>query len=588
MTLQTVKLSNLRLSPLNVRKVKPKHIEALASDIMSHGILQNLIVYKNGRGYKVCAGGRRFRALKLLQKCKDIAPTYDVPVDVRSEEEAVELSLAENVQREDMHSADAVAAYGELIRSGLSAGDIASRFGVSPTHVKRVLKLSALHTTILAAFAKDEIGMGAAQAYTLTDDPEKQLEVFTEAGDNVHRIRSILTDEKIDMRSKLFTFISVDEYKQAGGTTTSDLFAEEGDGYADNPEILFKLAEEKLDKVELGYRESGWKLVERCDSRPNNFYSLNLMEPEGRHEPTKEQTKQLEANAAAQQKTIDQDGADRFYNEELRELEQEEREIEVSLSFYTDKQKENGKAIIFLGHDGQLEAHAIDLRRAKSSVQNSPKPDYSGKLVDALHKIKTLAVREAVANDPALAFDILLQTLLQQLVHQGDSYSLPLSIRPDAKAVEVDEGLMAQSEIRSVQEVSARDIKALSDENDLSDIRAMDKEVKHRLFAYLIASQIDAGGCYSGDGVSQMDEIAQSAGVDMASKWQPSVAFFERVSKPTLLKILSEQCGKGAADNCTGMKKTDLALAMADRLAGKDWLPLVLKIAAPVEKKERA
>lgn len=97
-----------------------------------------------------------------------------------------------------------------------------------------------------------------------------------------------------------------------------------------------------------------------------------------------------------------------------------------------------------------------------------------------------------------------------------------------------------------------------------------------RLFAYLIASQIDAGGCYSGDGVSQIDEIALSAGVDMAVKWQPSVAFFECVSKPALLKILSEQCGESAADNCAGMKKADLALAMADRLAGKNWLPPVL------------
>jgi len=227
------------------------------------------------------------------------------------------------------------------------------------------------------------------------------------------------------------------------------------------------------------------------------------------------------------------------------------------------------------------------LRRAKqANVQNSPKPDYSGKLVDALHKIKTLAVREAVANDPALAFDILLQTLLQQLVHDGDSYSLPLSIRPDAKAVEVDEGLMVQSEIRSVQEISSADIKALSDESDLSTIRAMDKEVKQRLFAYLIASQIDAGGCYSDDGVSQMDEIALSAGVDITAKWQPPVAFFERVSKPTLLKILSEQCGEEAANNCAGLKKADLALAMADRLAGKNWLPPVLKVEQESIRKE--
>ncbi len=314
--------------------------------------------------------------------------------------------------------------------------------------------------------------------------------------------------------------------------------------------------------------------------------AANVIEPEGRQEPTKKQAEQLDANRAAQLKIINDEEQDNFYNEELRELERAEQAIEGALSFYTDNQKSHTKLIFFLGHNGELESHAVDLHKSKSSVQNTPKPDYSGKLVDALHKIKTLAVREAVANDPALAFDILLQTLLQQLVHQGDSYSLPLSIRPDAKAVEVDEGLMAQSEIRSVQEVSAGDIKALSDESDLSTIRAMDSEVKQRLFAYLIASQIDAGGCYSGDGVSQMDEIVCAAEIDMRVKWQPPVAFFERVSKPTLLKILSEQCGESAADNCAGMKKADLALVMADRLAGKNWLPPAMMIAAPVEKKE--
>jgi len=367
-----------------------------------------------------------------------------------------------------MHAADAVAAYGELIRSGLSAGDIAGRFGVSPTYVKRVLKLSALHPQILKAFAKDEIGMGAAQAYTLTDDTEKQLEVFTDAGDNVHHIRSLLTDEKIDTRSKLFNFISLDEYKQAGGIITSDLFADEGEGYADNPEILFKLVEEGLAKAELEYQSDGWSQVACCNHRPDNFYSLNVIEPQGQKEPTKEQARQLEANRKAQKKIIGDEEQDSFYNEELRGLEREEQTIEASLSFYTDAQKSHAKLIFFLGANGQLETHAV---------------------------------REAVANGPALAFDILLQTLLQQLVHQGGSYSLPLSIRPDAKAVEVDESLMAKSELRSVHEISAADIKALSDENDLSSIRTMDGEVKQRPFAYLVASQIDAGGCYSDEGV---------------------------------------------------------------------------------------
>src|SRR5690554_8204731 len=100
MTLQTVKLSQLRLSPLNVRRVKPSQINQLAADIAAHGLLQNLIVYAEGNRFEVAAGGRRYRALKLLQKARTIASSHGVAVDVRNKAEAVELSLAENVSRE--------------------------------------------------------------------------------------------------------------------------------------------------------------------------------------------------------------------------------------------------------------------------------------------------------------------------------------------------------------------------------------------------------------------------------------------------------------------------------------------------------
>ncbi len=69
----------------------------------------------------------------------------------------------------------------------------------------------------------------------------------------------------------------------------------------------------------------------------------------------------------------------------------------------------------------------------------------------------------------------------------------------------------------------------------------------------------------------------------MNAKWQPSVGLFESVSKPTLLKRLREQCGDSVANNCTGMKKADLALAMADRHLGKDWLPPALEFEAEAE-----
>lgn len=108
MTLQTAKLSQLRLAPENVRKVKPKAIDQLAADMLAHGQLQNLVGYVEGKLIYVSAGGRRYRAFKQLERAKAIPSSHPVSIDVRDKAEAVELSLAENVQREDMHVADAV------------------------------------------------------------------------------------------------------------------------------------------------------------------------------------------------------------------------------------------------------------------------------------------------------------------------------------------------------------------------------------------------------------------------------------------------------------------------------------------------
>lgn len=589
MTRMTVKLSTLRLSPLNVRKVEPKAIEAMAADISAHGLIQNLVTYKEKRNQMVCAGGRRFRALKLLQKQKKIDGSYEVAIDERTKTEAVELSLAENVQREDMHPADCVAGYRELVNDGLTVADIAGRFGVSEAYVRRVLKLAALHPDILAAFAADEIGMDAAQAYCLTDDIEQQLEVFRENGDHAHRVRSILTDEKIATKSKLFNFVSLEDYKNAGGTITADLFAKEGEGYANDPQILFKLVEGKLSKVEQGYIDDGWSQVVLCESRPDNFYSLNLMQPEGRKEPNKKQAKALAENEAAQQAILDDEDADPHFNSELRALEREARQIKEALAYHTDEQKEHGRAIIFLDYDGELAVHAVDLRKPKqANVTKLPKPDYSAKLVSELVKVKTLAVREAVATNPELALDVLLHTLLQNIAFDGCAYDLPLSIKPESRGVEVDEDLMVQSDIRSVEDIAAKDMGALSDEISLPDIVTMGRKTKQKLLGFLIASQIDTRGCYNSDGVSHMDDIASVAQIDLKTKWQPSVAFFERISKPTLLKILRDQCGNAAADNCASMKKSDLALAMAGRLAGKDWLPPALCIKPETEEMKEA
>src|SRR3546814_8278568 len=118
MAMITAKLSQLRLSPLNQRRVKPAAIESIADDIAAHGLLQNLVAYEEDGLFWVFAGGRRYRGLKELAKRKTIKNSDSFPVEVRTKDETIELSLAENFQREDMHPADSIRAFAALRDTG--------------------------------------------------------------------------------------------------------------------------------------------------------------------------------------------------------------------------------------------------------------------------------------------------------------------------------------------------------------------------------------------------------------------------------------------------------------------------------------
>src|SRR5262245_49682368 len=121
MNIQSIALNRLAPSPANVRKTgAATGIEELAASIKAHGLLQNLQVRSvncNGK-FEVVAGGRRLAALKLLVKQKQIAKNLEIPCNVLDEQDAAEISLAENIIRVQMHPADQFEAFHALAETG--------------------------------------------------------------------------------------------------------------------------------------------------------------------------------------------------------------------------------------------------------------------------------------------------------------------------------------------------------------------------------------------------------------------------------------------------------------------------------------
>jgi len=146
-----VPLNKLKKSPRNARKVPHTEatIIALAASIAHKGLIQNLVVEPETKAdgtptgaYLVTAGEGRRLAYLLRAKRKEIRKNHLVRCWLDVENDPAEVSLDENVTRENMHPADQFERFHELSRDrGWGAEEIGARFGVTPEVVKRRLRL---------------------------------------------------------------------------------------------------------------------------------------------------------------------------------------------------------------------------------------------------------------------------------------------------------------------------------------------------------------------------------------------------------------------------------------------------------------
>lgn len=572
-----VKLSQLRLSPLNVRKVEPTAIEAMAADIAAHGIIQNLSVYEENGKYWVFIGGRRLRGMNLLKKRKMLSASFLVPVAIRSKAEAIELSVAENEQRENMHPADTARGY-LLMRDecGLGAEDIAARMGHSVAHVDKLLRLGSLAPELLDAFGAGKMGMAAAQALTIADDHAAQVAAFGRWGNSAHSIRRALTVEKVDTSSGAFLFVGMEAYEAAGGTITTDLFEQQN--YADHPNILDELIWAKLDAIRERFEAEGWHTVEVVEDQPHNIYSRPYIHPV-RREPTDEEAATLAA-LDEQIAALEDDGD----SPELAELMDRRGEVADSLASFTDEQKAIGGVCAYIGYDGELQVRywraKIEKQEKADKVDTGP---YSAAMVERLTGIRTLALQQAVAAQPDLALDILIDTLAARLVHNEMSYENTADISPTAARINVEDELfsgsgIAREELRLVEQFG--DIPA---ESRFTAIRAMEQGDKMRLLASMVAVTLNGttfSQCGIGKRQQMADVYAEAAGLDLRAVWTPSQPFFDMLRKASLLTILADECGTAAAENCAKMKKDKLAVEVNERLPA-GWLPEPARSFAP-------
>jgi len=162
-------------------------LQELADSIKQFGLLQPILVQDRKEYYEIIAGERRWRAAKL-------AGLKEVPVIIRNytEQEIVEISLIENIQREDLNPIEEAQAYKRLLTEfNLKQDEVAERVSKSRAAVTNSIRLLKLSDEVQQMVIDEMITTGHARALLAIEDPEEQYSIAQKIFDEKLSVRDV-------------------------------------------------------------------------------------------------------------------------------------------------------------------------------------------------------------------------------------------------------------------------------------------------------------------------------------------------------------------------------------------------------------
>jgi len=549
---------------------------------------------------------------------------------VRTEGLAEEDSLAENVQRAPLHPLDQFRAFLVLREKGMSEEEIAAAFFVSAQVVKQRLKLASVAPKLLEIYAEDRMTLDQLMAFTVNPDHERQEQVWDALQHSYnkepHYVRRLLTEGGVRASDKRAQFVGIEVYEAAGGSVMRDLFQQDDGGWLQNPVLLDRLVADKLEREANSVRSEGWKWLEIAIDFPyGHTYGL-------RHISGEPVAMSEEEVATVEALRAEYDRLEQAYAEaeELpEEVDQRLGEIETALAALderpvkydpnevaragafvsfdgsgalriergyvrpddepavpqpepgNDPDSSGGEAAFVKGQEDQSDSSAAPDEQPEEEEGVKPIPD---RLMTELTTCRTLALRDALAQNPDVAFLAALHVLCLKLFYRYTSESC---FDIDVKSVVFSSqapGLNDTAIAKAVDERHRCWSEQLPRESaELWDALAgFDPDSRQALFAHCIALSVNA--VYEPwnrrpRALAHADSIAQAVGLDVAAGgWSPTVDnYFGRVTKARILQAVREAKGESAAELIEHLKKGEMAERAQGLLAGSGWLPEPLR-----------
>ena len=167
------------------KKFSEESLAELADSIRQYGIIQPLIVQDKNGYYEIIAGERRWRAAKL-------AGLKEIPIIIRdiSQQEVMEISLIENIQRENLNPIEEALAYKRLLEEfNLKQEEVAKRVSKSRTAVTNSMRLLKLTEDVQQMVIDEKLTMGHARCLIAIEDPDLQKQIALQVIDKNLSVR---------------------------------------------------------------------------------------------------------------------------------------------------------------------------------------------------------------------------------------------------------------------------------------------------------------------------------------------------------------------------------------------------------------
>lgn len=642
-----IPLNKLKKHPNNARKTPHSEasIEAKAASIHAKGILQNLVVEPEidaegaATGFYLVSIGEGRRLAQLLRvKRKQIKKTEPIRCVIDTVNDASEISLDENVTREDLSPADQFERFRELSETrGWGAEEIAARFGVSAHVVRQRMRLGAVSPRLMQVYRDGGLTLEQLMAFAIVDDPARQEQVYENLSYNREPwiIRRDLTKTNVAATDRRAVFVGAEAYTQAGGVILRDLFTEDRGGFYEDAALLDRLVIEKLEGIAESVKAGeGWKWASVHIDYPHGN-GLRRTYPH----PVDLSEEDEAAHAAARPEydalTEQYDSAEELpddVDQRFGELEAEIERIDALRHAYDADEIARGGVFVILSHDGEARIERGFIRAEDEKPETVEDADgEGGSVVDGVrvtgdgeiiedgdhdedgNPVSALETEEEDAGDAGKPLsDLLIRDLTS---HRTLGLRLALGEQPDMALIAVTHALAAQTfyrgvdaaclEIRPTSSTLASHAdgiedtaagKALADRHagwaadmprDVADlwgfITGLDHASVMALFAHCASLTVNAVKQpweRKSHAHATADRLATAVALDMTAHWTPTVrAYLGRVTKAHTLAAVREAVSDEAAERIAGLKKTDMADAAEQLLAGTGWLPAALRTA---------